>query len=804
MPDDRDTLRTVRFGRFELVVETGELRKDGVKLKLSGQAIQVLELLAVRPGKLVTREELQQRLWPGSSYGDPEHGLNAAVNRLREALGDSAIEPKYIETIPGRGYRFVASIDSTPSTNGLVVTENSVPVPGLDDSDLGRLKKNVAFLHVGFDSKGTTIRRSRVHYKLAAMLVIAFVIVGLAVTAWWALPGGRHPLTERDTIVLADFTNETGDAIFDGTLNQALATALSQSPFLNILSDQKVGETLRMMDRPPNEHITLDMAREICERTGSTAMLVGSIANIGSEYVILLKAMNCASTDSLAQEEARASRKEEVLNAVGRAAASLREELGESLASIQKFDMPLEQATTSSLEALKAYNLATRWGGVTPYRSLLKHAIELDPSFALAYVGLSYSYSGAGEAELASAYAHKAYDHRERATERERLTITANYCYAVLGDIDCELAAEHVMQEMYPSFWSHWNDSAASRLLLGDYTQALKESREALQLNPNQSNSYLNPGIALLRLNRKDEVKEIARLARARGMDVTMVHLLVYEVAFLENDDKEMEAQLAPLLAKRDDEGGGAFDALVAQSNTEAYFGHLGNSRRILEQGLKIVQRGKQKELAALVLDAGALREAEFGYRGKARSAAAKALTLSTGRDARLFAALAFARAGDATRAQALADELNSQFPSHTLMQRYWLPTIRASIELNRKNPTKAVEALKSVSYEFGETGYLASKLYPVYVRGQAYLGARQGKLAAAEFQKFVDYRFIASNSPLAALARLGLARAYLLQGDRVMARRAYQDFLDLWEDADPDIPILQQAKEEYSKLNAQ
>jgi eukaryotic-like serine/threonine-protein kinase len=493
------------------------------------------------------------------------------------------------------------------------------------------------------------------------------------------------------------------------------------------------------------------------------------------------------------------TRKEEVLDALGKAATSLRKRLGESLTSIQKFDIPLDQATTSSLEALKAYSLSALPDD-SARGPLLQHAIELDPNFADAYVQLSTRYDAAGEAELASDYAQKAFDHREHATERERLYITAIYYALVQGDLDQEMSIHRALEQMYPRDWGAWNDSASDLISLGDYEGAVKQGQEALRLNPTQLNAYLNLGGALLALNRRDEVKQIAKRAQERGLDATDVHILLYGVAFLENDAKEMEAQLTPLLAKPD---GGEFDALAMQSRTEAYSGRLKNSLVFLKRGLEIARRGNENELAAQVRDAEALEEAEFGNPGDARRTAAMALTFSTGRNAKLFTALALARAGDATHAQALADELNRQFPSHTLLQRYWLPTIRGSIALARKNPAKALDALQQVSYELGDAdaGTLAGNLYPVYVRGQAYLGARQGKEAAAEFQKFLDNRSIVLNSPLGALAHLGLARAYSLQGDTANAREAYLGFLALWKDADPNIPILKEAQAEYAKL---
>jgi len=761
----------IRFGVFELDTRSGELRKAGTRVSLQDQPLKILTALLERPGEVVTREDLKRRIWPEESFGDFDHAVNVAVAKLRAALADSADAPHFVETLPRRGYRFIYS----------VTLRNEIP-PG----DAAA-------------AAGAELKPPEKTFPFRSAVVTAIVVLGLAVTtAWWFFSRNRHALTEKDTIVLADFTNRTGDAIFDDSLKQALATALAQSPFLNILSDQGVSETLRMMDRSPAEHITMDMAREICQRTGSTAVLAGSIAKLGSQYVIGLNATNCSNGDSLAREDVQAARKEEVLSALGKDATSLRKRLGESLASIQKFDTPLEQATTSSLEALKAFTLATRSGGATPYTPLLQHAIKLDPNFALAYAVLSDYYDACGEAELASQYAQKAFDNRAHATEQERLGITATYYAAVLGDLDRELPIYPVLEQMYPRDWAPWNNSASALMSLGDYTRALKEGQEALRLNPNQSNAYLNPGRALLALNQRNEVKKIAGRAQAHAMDVPDIHILVYLVAFLDNDTKEMDAQLTPLLAKPDD---GAIGALIAQSSTEAYFGRLRNSLGILKRGLEIAQRGNFKEAAAQVRAAEALRAAEFGNFGDARRAAATALTFSSGRNAKLFASLALARGGEPARAQAIADELSRRFPSNTLFQRYWLPTIRGSIELARKNPSKALRDLQDVSYEFGDTGSLVGNLYPVYVRGQAYLGTGQGKEAAKEFQKLLDHRSIVLNSPLGALAYLGLARAYALQSEKAKAHGAYQDFLALWKDADPDIPILKEAKAEYAKL---
>jgi serine/threonine protein kinase/Tfp pilus assembly protein PilF len=634
--------------------------------------------------------------------------------------------------------------------------------------------------------------------SVSALLVIAALVAG---SLHWRSRGAPK-LTDKDTIVLADFSNATGDPIFDDTLKQALATQLAQSPFLNVLSDQRVSETLRMMGRSPNDRITTDTAREICERTHSTAFLAGSIASLGSQYAIGLNAVNCASGNSLAREEMQASRKEDVLNALGKATTSLRERFGESLASVKKFDTPIEQATTSSLEALKAFTAgdrAARTKGDQAAIPLLNRAVELDPNFALAYVSLATAYGNMGETELAAKNAQKAFDQRDRVSEHEKLYISSTYYWAALGDLDAELRTDQVWYQTYPLDADPHNNAGADLKNFGAYDRALAEFQEAVHLDPDFGTAHANVAIAFLYLNRLDESKQAAQRALTRWPDRPGFHWMLYEIAFLQNDVREMKKQIDSLSGTPGEES-----AEISQANTEAYFGRLHSSREFSRRALNVQKAANEKESEAIELASQALRESEFGNSEKAKQAASAALASSSGKYAKTLASLVFARSSDVNHAQKLADELNKRFPSDTLIQRYYLPLIRSSIELARKKPSAALTALQSLSYELGDAlrdQGANTVLYPAYVRGQTYLSLRQGKEAAAEFQKFTDHRTIVLDSPLGALAHLGLARAYALQGDTTKARISYQDFFALWKDADVDIPILKQAKEEYAKL---
>ena len=639
-------------------------------------------------------------------------------------------------------------------------------------------------------------------WKVVVPALLAVVV--LAAGAYFHFR--RAPLlTERDTIVLADFTNTTGDPVFDGTLRQGLAVQLEQSPFLSLISESHVQQTLRLMAQSADARLTPEIARELCQRAGSKAYIGGSIASLGSQYVLGLKAVNCRTGDSLAQEQATADGKERVLKALGEAAAKLRAKLGESLSTVQKFDTPIEQATTPSLEALQAYSLATEKdleGETVASLPFFKRAIQLDPNFAMAYVGLGYTYGDLGERSLAVENFKKAYDLRGRVSEREKLFIESAYYWIAIGDLQRARQTEEVLEQIYPRDVWPPNDLSLIYGQIGEHEKALAEAREAARRDPTSGLIYATLSSAYLNLNRFEEAQATAEDGQAKKLDSPYLHFLLYDLAFLQNNPAGMAKQVAWSVGKP-----GVEDVLLnVEADTVAYSGRLEKARDFSRRAVASAERAEEKETAANYEADAALREALFGIAAEAGQRAAAALGLSTGRDVQYRAALALALAGDAARAQALADDLAKRFPEDTAVQFNYLPTLRAQLALKHNDAPKAIEALRAAAfYELGAPApgavFNFVSLYPVYVRGEAYLAAHKGSEAAAEFQKILDHRGIVLNEPIGALAHLGLARAYALQGDTAKARTKYQDFFTLWKAADPDIPILKEAKAEYEKL---
>jgi tetratricopeptide (TPR) repeat protein len=583
-------------------------------------------------------------------------------------------------------------------------------------------------------------------------------------------------------------------------VKQALAVEVGQSPFLNVLSDRRVSETLRMMGRPTSESITADVGRELCLRTGSKAMLGGAISSLGSHYLIAVNAVACNNGDTLAKAQVEAASKEGVLKALNQAASSLRAKLGESLPSVQKFDVPVE-ATTSSLEALKNYSLGiktAREQGDAPSIPFFKQAIELDPNFSMAYAELAVRYGNQGQSSLALKYAAKAYELRDRVSEREKLDISSNYFW-VTGELEESTRTFELWITNYPRDPIPHRGLGVVYSYIGQYEKSLAELQEALRLEPDNYINYANLGQEYFSRNRLDEAKATFDEALALKLDGGVLHWYMYFLAFLRDDSVEMEHQVAWGAGKPGNE-----DTLLgAQSDTEAYHGRLSKARDFSRRAVASSLRSESKESAAEFQTGVALREAEIGNSRSARQGVTAALALSQGRDVKVMVALALARIGDASRAKRLLSELEKGYPSDTMLKLYWIPTINAAIELDKGNSSQSLFLLEGLApYELASPPQqISGTLYPAYLRGEAYLLTHNGTAAAAEFQKLLDHRGLVLNFVTGALAHLQVGRAYAMQGDTTKAKSAYKDFLTLWKDADPDLPILKEAKTEYAKL---
>jgi DNA-binding winged helix-turn-helix (wHTH) protein/tetratricopeptide (TPR) repeat protein len=757
----------LRFGVFEVDARAGELRRQGVRIKLQEQPFHVLTVLLQRPGEVVTREELRSQNWPADTFVDFDNSLNTAINKLREALGDSADNPRFIETLPRRGYRFVA------------------PVTGVDGTARG----------TAAGVSAAAAKRIRKIVIAAGVAVLAAGIVGGLV---WRMRQARR-LTEKDTIVLGDFANSTGDRVFDGTLREGLSVQLEQSPFLSLVSGEGIHQTLRMMERPANTRLTPEIAREVCQRTSSAAALDGSIALIGTRYVLILKAVNCVNGDLLASTEAQANDKSHVLDALGKAASEMRRRLGESLSTLQRYNTPLEQATTPSLGALQAFSQGVKndFPAAIPF---FQKAIQLDPNFAIAYDQLGGAYGSIGERALAVENTRKAFELRGRVSEMEKLNIEADYYFGVTGNL-IEAQRSYVLgKQIYPREPGFYGGLAVIYMSLGQYESALKEHREVLRLLPPDSVAFRFVAYTYLLLDRVEDAAATAREAREKGLD-SALGPTAYLIAFYQNDTSEMARQVAATAGKTGEE-----DLLLAlEADTAAYFGHLGRARQLSRQASNSAKRAGKKEASAAYEAMAGLREGLFGNTGKGLEQTRMAMTPSSGRDVYYGFGLASAYAKNAKATQRFVEGFEKGFVEDTDVLFNYLPTLRAKLALIHSNPQQAIDSLEiAAPYELGLPAggfYNWPNMYPVYVRGEAYLAARRGNEAAAEFQKILDHRGIVLNEPIGALAHLQLGRAYAMQGDTAKSRAAYQEFLMLWKDADLDIPILREAKAEYAKL---
>jgi eukaryotic-like serine/threonine-protein kinase len=637
----------------------------------------------------------------------------------------------------------------------------------------------------------------RIYFAVAA-ISIALIVSGL-----YYRSHRPKPLTDKDTVVLADFANSTGDAVFDGTLRQGLAAQLEQSPFLSLVSDERIAQTLTLMNQPKQARLTPELVRDVCQRTASAATIEGSISNLGSQYVLGLKAVNCRTGDLLSEEQVTANGKEQILEALGTASTKLRARLGESLASVQKYDVPPDSVTTSSLEALQAYTLGNRTTDVAnDYAAaipLFQRAVSLDPNFAMAYLRLGQAYQPLSELARCAENTRKAYELRGRASESERLAISAFYEMVVTGNLEAARTSYQAWAQSYPR-----DDEPPTNLwtiyaLTGNYEKAHAAGLQAWKINSGSGNNSVNLAYSYQWINQLDQAKATAQDSRAHHVDSPWFPLLLYNVDFLQHDAAGMERQVGDATGKPgvDDQ------ILFLESETAAYSGEFAKSRELTRRAADSAERTNENETAAEYLGHSAVREALVGNMDAAKQDAKASMLRSDSRQGNAFSAIALALAGDSAQAARLSDGLRKNFPADTIVQYDDLPMIRAAAALHSGDASRAVEALAQAEpYELGQTNYsFTFALYPVYLRGQASLAAKQGVAAQVEFQKILDHYSVVGNQPIGALARLGLARSYTLQGDIPKARAAYSDFLSLWKNADPDVPLLKQATVEFAKL---
>jgi len=762
--------RGARFGAFEVDLRSGELRKHGIRLKLQDQPFQVLAHLLQHPGEVVTREELRQLLWPADTFVDFDIGLNSAIKKLRDALGDSAEEPRYIETLPRRGYRFIAHVE-----NG------DLPAPVSIETRLATVPA------VGPRSEPRKKRRFLVAAGIAAILVVAALVA-------WRVFFARPVLTGSDVILLASFVNKTGDPVFDN-LDKALEIKLVESPFLSLLPEASVRQTLRSMRKEPDERVTRDLGIEICKRQGLKAVVVPEIDAIGNYYLITLEAIDAHSGKQIARQQQETDSKDKVVAALGKAASQLRRQLGESLSSLQKYDTPLALATTSSLEALQAYRTGVqrnRSGKIAESIPFFERAIELDPEFCSAYVMLGASYHAMGQEEDSRKNFARAFELKDkRLTQEENFLVTATYYWNVTGNLEKEYAVLTLYQQVYPRSFNAANLLGINYSLMGKPEDALQEFSWTIEHSPEPTAfAYSNKAQALLSLGRYDEAKKVIEEWQQKGTLFEYQKSMLYRIAYIENDTATMDRldrEAAP------DDGGW----MQLQMQFAYLRGDIQKFRALSDTAVKLEQRDGQAQDAAADLSIRAQLESLLGNYALAPSLCRHSVEHDSDSAGELWrCGEAFADGGDFTDAEALAAKLNRLAPEGTIEQKVYLPLIHSIVDRQRGNPSEAVDLLVQAEQ------YKHSLDVP-YRLGLAYLASAQPDKAAAEFRALLDSRGAGWWQVYAPLAQLGLARAYAAQGDREKTRKAYDDFIAIWKDADPSIPVLREAKAEYKKLSA-
>ena len=763
MPVSSSQSRIVHFGPFEVNFAAREIRKHGVRVRLPGQPFDILAILLESAGDIVTREELRQRLWPADTFVDFEHGMNNAVKKLRSALSDSANHPLYIETLPRVGYRFIAPLDQIDQKRS-----SSSNLPGT--------------------------RSVRWRVVLRSAIAIMVLIVGSY------LYFRRAPrLTEKDSIVVADLANTTGDAVFDDTLREGLSVQLEQTPFLQLVSDAQIGQTLRLMEKSSNTRLTPEIAREVCQRANATTEIEGSIALLGKQYVLGLKAVNCSNGETLAAEQVTADSKERVLSALTTAVSNLRSKLGESRTSLQRFDAPLDQVTTPSLEALQAWSLGNQAlldNDLPSAVSFFRRAVEIDPNFAMAYSSLGVTYYLVGKNGGAHESITRAYELRDHASERERFFISSNYNAIATGDKDKSAQICDQWTKIFPRDPLAFFSLSVYYEFAGRWDEALAAAREMLRLDPTPV-AYRTVAGVYAALGRLDEARATIHDGEAKHIDPATFRDLLYSLAFIKNDSAEM--------ARFSSDPWMGPPALVdeAQSYTAAYYGHLARARDLEQRAISSTKEAGAGETTTQYRVHAALLEALFGNFPAAQKILKDAGDFMINRDLEGEVATIGALSGDSAQAQKLTNDVSQRFPEYTYARFGFVPAIRGILAVQRGNLQQGIEDLRAISSRelMAPDDQTLYPMLPVYISGEAYLAAHQGVEAVAEFQMIIEHSSFVWNGPIGALAHLGLGRAWSLAGDKTRARAAYRDFLTLWKDADPDVPVLKEAKAEYARL---
>lgn len=763
------------FGPFRMNPAKQLLLRGGDPVPLTPKAFQLLLVLVRRSNEVVSKDELMKAVWPDTFV--EETNLSRNVFALRKALGETE-QSRFIITVPGRGYRFSEQ-----------VTLSSEPQLTLVAASHSRVKVQIRE------------KRSWIVILIAAATAVVLVTGAVRIMIF-----RRPPLTAQDTVVLASFANSTADPVFDGTLRQGMEVQLEQSPFLSLVSEQRIRQALRLMGQPADARLAGETARDVCQRAGAAVVIEGSIAPLGRDYVLGLGARNCRTGETLDDEQEQVGRKEDVLAALSHIANRLRSRLGESRRTVQEYSTPLAEATTPSLDALKTYSAGWQVHtahGASAALPFFQRAVEIDPQFAMAHASLGRIYADLDQYGLAAASILHAWQLRDRTSEREKFFITSNYEILVTGNLEAAQQTGEAWARAYP------RDPLPHNMLggmvhktPGRYDKALAESRKAIELDPYSWIGYYSVGALNVYLGHLEDGEAALRAAAAHGLDADEFIMLAYDIDFLKHDRAGMEREAARARARP----GGENWISAREGFVAAYSGQLHNARMISRRAVAQAQQAGQPERAGLWAAGAAVREALVGNRQAAAEWANSALELSNDREVAYGCALSLALAGDTPRAQALADRLEHQSPEDTAVRFNYLPAVRAVLALNRAQPQHALELLQTAApHELGippsAISGLFGALYPIYVRGQVYLALNKPAEAALEFQKILDHPGIVTYDPIGALAYVQMARAHTQAGDKAGAKTAYQTFLTLWRDADPDTPILQRAKAEFGKL---